>query len=98
VTPRSRPPLQSSQLRNVQRGRAALLTVLEALFNAFGRSLNDWLDRKRAAETSQDLGRVTAERDQETATRATTERELGAAIDAPQTTDEAIRRLEEGSA
>lgn len=81
---------------------AALLTVLtpilEAFFNAFGRSFNDWLEDKRAEQTNRDLGRVTAERDQETATRQATERELEASVNAPKTVDDAIARLEEGSA
>jgi len=35
---------------------AALLKVLEALFNALGAGFNDWLDRKRAENNLHDLG------------------------------------------
>ncbi|WP_441280494.1 hypothetical protein [Tardiphaga sp. 862_B3_N1_1] len=35
---------------------AALLKVLEALFNAFGTGFNDWLSRKRAEQTQRELG------------------------------------------
>lgn len=35
---------------------AALLTVLEAFFNAFGAGINDWLARKRAENNLHDLG------------------------------------------
>jgi hypothetical protein len=35
---------------------AALLKVLEALFNAFGTGFNDWLARKRAENNLHDLG------------------------------------------
>ena len=77
---------------------AALLKVLEALFNAAGASLNAWLSNKRAEQAQQDLGRVTAERDQQAAAREATERELEAAQGAPQSVDDAIKRLEEGSA
>lgn len=34
----------------------AFAPVLEALFNAFGRSLNDWLAQKRAEQTARELG------------------------------------------
>jgi hypothetical protein len=37
---------------------AALLTVLEALFNAFGTGINDWLARKRAENDQRALGRA----------------------------------------
>lgn len=81
---------------------AALLKVfaplLEALFNAFGKSFNDYLSQKRAEQTQKDLGRVTAERDQAVHAQATTQAELEAAVNAPKTVDDAIKRLEEGSA
>ncbi len=77
---------------------AALLKVLEALFNAFGTSLNTWLEKQRTEQALKDLGRVTAERDQQTEAREATERELEAAQNAPQSVDDAIARLEEGSA
>jgi hypothetical protein len=62
---------------------AALLKVLEALFNAFGTSLNTWLEKQRTEQALKDLGRVTAERDQQTEAREATERELEAAQNAP---------------
>lgn len=37
---------------------AALLKILEALFNAAGIGLNDWLARKRAENAQRDLGRA----------------------------------------
>lgn len=81
---------------------AALLKVLgpllEVLLSAFGKSMNDYLADKRAEQAQRDLGRVTAERDQEAAGREAAERELEAARNSPQTVDDAIARLEEGSA
>lgn len=55
---------------------------------------NSW----QANRAQQDLGRVTAERDQQAAARAATERELAAEQAAPKTAEDAIARLEEGSA
>jgi hypothetical protein len=72
--------------------------ILENLLNSVGKSYNDWAEKVRAEQARQDLGRVTAERDQEAAGREATERELEAARNAPQTVDDAIARLEEGSA
>lgn len=43
-------------------------------------------------------GRAEAERDEAVAGKAATERELRASQDAPQTTEDAIRRLEDDSA
>jgi septal ring factor EnvC (AmiA/AmiB activator) len=77
---------------------AALLKILEALFNSFGVSFNAWATAKRAEQARQDLGRVTAERDASEASRQATQRELEAAQNAPQSADDAISRLEEGSA
>lgn len=68
--------------------------VIAAFFDSFGRSLNDFFDRKRADQNAKDLGRVTAERDQEAQGRQATERELDARTNAPQTVDDAIKRLE----
>lgn len=61
-------------------------------------SIGGYLAQRQADANAKEVGRVTAERDQETATRQATERELEAAQTAPQTTDDAIARLEEGSA
>lgn len=60
--------------------------------------LSTWLAGRQADANAKEVGRVTAERDQEAQARQATERELKAAQDAPQTTDAALRRLEEGSA
>lgn len=60
-------------------------------------ALDGW-NSYQANQSMKDLGRVTAERDQETATRQATERELKASIDAPKTADDALSRLEDGSA
>ncbi len=77
---------------------ASILSILQpviaAFFDSFGRSLNDFFDRKRADQNAKDLGRVTAERDQETEGRQATERELEAKTNAPQTVDDAIAKLE----
>lgn len=75
-----------------------LAPLLEMLFNAFGKSFNDYLSQKRSEQARQDLGRVTAERDQAIQGQVVTQAELDAAVNAPRTVDDAIRRLEEGSA
>ena len=72
--------------------------ALKAFFSAFGTSLNDFLGRKRAEQTSHDLGRAKAEVERGKDTIEAQQRELEAQADAPQTADEAIKRLEEGSA
>jgi hypothetical protein len=81
---------------------ATLLRILSPLLgvvlNALGGQFNDFLSRKRAEQGQQDLGRVTAERDQAKATGGATQRELEASLNAPQSTDDAISRLEDGSA
>jgi hypothetical protein len=81
---------------------AAWLTVLqpllEAAFAAFGRSFNDWLASKRAEQTQQELGAAQARNEQGQATIAAQASELQAQANAPQTVDDAIARLEEGSA
>lgn len=60
-------------------------------------ALDGW-NSYQANKALKDLGQVTAERDQEAAARAATERELEASQNAPQTVDDALKRLEEGSA
>ncbi len=77
---------------------AVLEPALEALFNAFGKSFTDWLDEKSDDQAHTDVGRLTAERDQAAAGQAATQAELDAAVNAPKTVDDAIKRLEEGSA
>ena len=75
-----------------------LTAILEALFNAFGKSLNDFFDRQRAARNAEALGRAGAQLDQAGATIAAQQAELEAQANAPRTVDEALKRLEEGSA
>lgn len=53
---------------------------------------------KRAEQNAEALGRVSAERDQEQAGREATQRELEALRNAPQSADDAIARLEGGTA
>lgn len=59
--------------------------------------LSAWNDRK-ARQAIEDLGRVKAERDQSEAARQATQRELEASHNAPRSSDDAIARLEDGSA
>jgi arginine exporter protein ArgO len=75
-----------------------LQPVLEALFNALGASFAGWLASKRAEETQQDLGAAQARNEQAQATIAAQQSELQAQADAPQSVDDAIKRLEDGSA
>jgi septal ring factor EnvC (AmiA/AmiB activator) len=77
---------------------AVFAPVLKVFLEAFGTTFNASQAAKRAEQTQRDLGRVTAERDQEAAAREATQRELEALQAAPQTVDDAISRLEEGSA
>lgn len=72
--------------------------ALRAFFNAFGASLNDFLGRKRADQNAQDLGRAQAQVEQGKDTIAAQQAELEAQANAPQTVDDAIARLEDGSA
>lgn len=68
------------------------------LLGALSKLALDAWDSYQSKKSLQDLGRVTAERDQQAATAQATQRELDAAVKAPKTTDDAIKRLEEGSA
>jgi hypothetical protein len=81
---------------------AALLTViapiLEAFFNAFGRSFNDWLASKRAEQTQHELGAAEANLGTANATIEAQQAELEAQANAPKTVDEAVNRLEAGEA
>lgn len=77
---------------------AAIAPLLEAFFNAFGTSLNDYAGRKRSEQTAQDLGAARATIDQQNRTIAAQDAELAAQADAPRTAADAIARLEEGSA
>lgn len=49
-------------------------------------------------KTASDLGKVTAERDQAQAANATKDAELNALANAPKDVDDALKRLDEGSA
>ena len=81
---------------------AALLTViapiLEAFFNAFGRSFNDWLASKRAEQAQHDLGAAEANLGTARGTIDAQQAELEAQANAPRTIDEAVARLEAGEA
>lgn len=61
-------------------------------------ALGNYLSQRHADANAKEVGRVTAERSASEASRQATERELEAAQNAPQSTDEAIKRLEDGSA
>lgn len=81
---------------------AALLTllkpVLEAFFNAFGRSVNDRISANQANQNARDLGSAEARIEQQNATIDAQQAELQAQADAPTSVDDAIKRLEESSA
>lgn len=77
---------------------AALKPLAEAFLSTFSDWVNDWLRDQRAAQAQQDVGRVTAERDQAIAANKVKDAELDAAVNAPREVDDAIKRLEEGSA
>jgi hypothetical protein len=81
---------------------AALLKVFapifEALFNSVGRSFNDWMASKRAEKNAHDLGAAEANLGTARATIDAQQAELQAQADAPTTVDEALKRLEDGSA
>lgn len=79
-------------------GVGLLLGALAKLLLGFYQGWRDDQAIQRAEQTAQDLGRVSAERDQEQAGREAAQRELEALHNAPQSTDDAIARLEEGSA
>lgn len=72
-------------------GAALLLGALSKLF------LDAW-NSYQANKTLQDLGRVTAERDQANTVVAAQQAELNAAATAPKTVDDAVKRLEDGTA
>lgn len=77
---------------------AVIAPILEVFLKSIGATINDSQAAKRAEQNAEDLGRITAERDQEQRGREAAERELEALKNAPQTTDDAIARLDEGSA
>lgn len=68
------------------------------LLGALAKFLTDlWNDRK-AREALQSLGRAEAERDQERRGREAVQRQLEAQQNAPRNADDAISRLEDGTA
>lgn len=68
------------------------------LLGALAKLALDAWNSYRGDQALRDLGRVEAEAEQGRATIAAQEAELQAQADAPQSADDAIRRLEEGSA
>ena len=79
-------------------GVGLLLGALGKLLLGFYQGWRQDQAQRRAEQTARDLGRVSAERAQEQAGREAAERELEALRQAPQSADDAIARLEEGSA
>lgn len=81
---------------------ATLLTILrpllEPLLNALGRTLNDYVAGARADKNAQELGRTQAQLDTATNTIDAQQAELQAQANAPKYVDDAIKRLEDGSA
>lgn len=72
--------------------------VLQAFFNAFGRTVNDWLSARQADQNAKDVGAAQAQVGQANATIAAQQAELQAQENAPASVDDAVKRLEEGSA
>ncbi|MEY9110385.1 hypothetical protein ABH999_006581 [Bradyrhizobium yuanmingense] len=81
---------------------AALLVllkpVLEALFGAAGRAIDDRLAQRQARDDARDLGHAQATIETQSAAIEAQQAELDAAANAPRSTLDAIARLEEGSA
>lgn len=77
---------------------AIIEAVLKAFFNAFGATLNSFFDRQRADRNAKDLGRAEAQVEQGNATITAQQAELEAQANAPRSVDDAIKRLNEGSA
>lgn len=72
--------------------------ILKAFLGAFGEALNDFFDRRVADKNAKALGRAEAQAEQGAATIEAQQAELQAQADAPRTVDEALARLEDGSA
>jgi hypothetical protein len=68
------------------------------LLGALGKWLLDAFNGHKQRQALEDLGRAEAQRDQERERAAATQRELEAQKNAPRTADDAIARLEDGSA
>lgn len=81
---------------------ATILTILrpliEPFLNALGRTFNDYIAGERAAKNAQELGRKEAELGAAKGTIEAQGAELDALANAPKDTDEAIKRLEGGTA
>lgn len=78
---------------------SALSKFLADIFlGAFGEFLQGLLSSLRAESAQREVGKLTAERDQGKATIAAQQAELQAQADAPRSTEDAIKRLEAGSA
>ncbi len=77
---------------------AVVAPILEVFLKSLGATFNANQAAKRAERTSQDLGAARAHVEQGNATIAAQQAELQAQADAPRSADDAIRRLEEGSA
>lgn len=83
-------------------GIASWLTIfqplLTAVFNAFGRSLNDYFAQQRANQDAKDLGSAETKIEQQNVTIDAQQAEIEAQANAPQTISDAVKRLTEGSA
>lgn len=81
---------------------ATILTILqpliEPLLNALGRTLNDYVAGARADKNAQELGSTQARLDAAKNTIDVQDAELKAQSNAPQSTADAIKRLQDGSA
>lgn len=77
---------------------AILAPLLKPMLEAFGATLNAGARDRRAEQNARDLGRAEAQLDQSAGTIAAQQAELDALRNAPSTIDDAIARLEEGSA
>lgn len=75
-----------------------LAPIAESFFSAFGEAVNDWLRDRRAAQAQHDIGRLEAQAEQSADVIASTRAQLDAAIAAPKSIDDAIARLEDGTA
>lgn len=81
---------------------ATILTILapflKPLLEAFGATLNAGARDRRAEQAQRDLGAAEANLEQAGRTISAQQAELEAQASAPRTEDEAVARLEEGSA
>lgn len=77
---------------------AILAPLLKPMLEAFGATLNARARDQRAEQNSKDLGAAEVKIETQRETIDAQRRELEAQADAPQTIDDAISRLDEGSA